>query len=90
MDREGDTMSIASRVIVKAKGGEAGNCEKFARYYRALCPGLKNGMNRGRIHFQADLRDPDLEELTVAPEDMDAPDFSREHPQNAAKRRKFE
>nr|GMD97012.1 hypothetical protein Iba_chr15bCG10270 [Ipomoea batatas] len=40
-----------------------------------------------KIHFQADLRDPDLEELTVAPEDMDAPDFSREHPRNTAKRR---
>nr|GMD82479.1 cytochrome C oxidase subunit 6B-2 [Ipomoea batatas] len=116
MDREGDTMSIASRVIVKAKGGEAGKCEKFARYYRALCPDLelermsitredtedvpnfnreypRNPAKRGdliRIHFQADLRDPDLEELTVAPEDMDAPDFSREHPRNAAKCRKFE
>nr|GLL40119.1 hypothetical protein Itr_chr11CG21180 [Ipomoea trifida] len=43
-----------------------------------------------KIHFQADLRNPDLEELTVAPEDMDAPDFRREHPRNAAERRRFE
>nr|GMD97101.1 hypothetical protein Iba_chr15bCG11160 [Ipomoea batatas] len=46
--------------------------------------------DKSEIHFQADLRDPDLEELTVAPEDMDAPDFSREHPRNIAKRRRFE
>nr|GMD75016.1 hypothetical protein Iba_chr13aCG10850 [Ipomoea batatas] len=42
-----------------------------------------------QIHFQADLRDPDLEELMVALEDMDAPDFNREHPRNTAKHRRI-
>nr|GMD80945.1 hypothetical protein Iba_chr13eCG6800 [Ipomoea batatas] len=46
------------------------------------------GLKECKFHYP-DLRDSDLEELTVALEDMDAPDFNREHPRNAAMRRRF-
>ena len=32
-------LSIENFRCVAAKGNESGACEKFAKYYRALCPG---------------------------------------------------
>ncbi|MBA0610635.1 hypothetical protein Godav_011455, partial [Gossypium davidsonii] len=55
-----------------AKGEESNQCEKFAKYYRSLCPGewvsipcfsyhhkLTSGMNRGRMVLSRVLCDCD-------------------------------
>ncbi|KAL2939865.1 Cytochrome c oxidase subunit 6b-2 [Bienertia sinuspersici] len=50
------TRYIEFHRCLEAKGEESDACEKFARYYRALCPGewLSVGMSRGRTELLLD------------------------------------
>ncbi|KAL5183038.1 Cytochrome c oxidase subunit 6b-3 [Glycine soja] len=61
------TRYIEFHRCLAAKGENSGECERFAKYYRSLCPGewfhvlgslgfrLKGGMNRGRMGLFQDL-----------------------------------
>ncbi|KAM0943375.1 putative cytochrome-c oxidase [Dioscorea sansibarensis] len=44
------TRYIEYHKCVNAKADDSGECEKFAKYYRSLCPGewIDSGMNKGR------------------------------------------
>nr|AFK39313.1 unknown [Medicago truncatula] len=59
------TRYIEFHRCMTVKGENSGECEKFAKYYRSLCPGewmqncrLTSGMNRGTMglfqdHFES-------------------------------------
>ncbi|KAL9326038.1 hypothetical protein ACSQ67_006683 [Phaseolus vulgaris] len=65
------TRYIEFHRCLAAKGDNSGECQKFAKYYRSLCPGewesnlegmtpssklmLTSGMNRGRVELFQDL-----------------------------------